>query len=129
VSCLSDKDQQSIYDAVSNRIMDARVAIAKLFSAPKYRVGAVKTIGEEVERVLFKTQDEAAKLAVDVAKTSAERDAHVRDLESRVEQLKKALEKYVSCRHAVTNCNCTTEARAALYPYLLREKAAAQGPS
>lgn len=33
-----------------------------------------------------------------------------------------ALKKYAHCRHGCENCNCTFEARAALYPYIVREK-------
>jgi len=36
--------------------------------------------------------------------------------------LVEALKKYAHCRHACVNCNCTLEARAALYPYIVREK-------
>jgi len=32
-----------------------------------------------------------------------------------------ALKKYAQCRHGCLSCNCTLEARAALYPYIVRE--------
>jgi hypothetical protein len=41
--------------------------------------------------------------------------------------LVEALKKYAHCRHACENCNCTVEARAALYPYIVREKAVSNG--
>jgi hypothetical protein len=33
-----------------------------------------------------------------------------------------ALKKYAHCQHGCENCNCTQDARAALYPYVVREK-------
>lgn len=38
------------------------------------------------------------------------------------EALKTALLKYADCRHGCTHCFCVAEARAALYPYLRRER-------
>lgn len=35
--------------------------------------------------------------------------------EAEIERLRKALARYVSCRHGSIDCNCTLEARAALY--------------
>jgi hypothetical protein len=52
-------------------------------------------------------------------------DETIRTLQQEVEALKKALELYAHCRHAEQNCCCTLEARAALYPYIVKERAAA----
>jgi hypothetical protein len=53
-------------------------------------------------------------------------DEMIRIMQSEIDTLKKALENYVSCRHGEQHCRCTTEARAALYPYAAR---AAKGKS
>jgi hypothetical protein len=49
-------------------------------------------------------------------------DEAVRQLQNEVEELKQALVHYTSCRHAMQFCRCTNEARAALYPYVVKEK-------
>ena len=36
-------------------------------------------------------------------------------LNDEIERLRTALEAYANCRHAQVNCNCTMEARAALW--------------
>jgi hypothetical protein len=41
--------------------------------------------------------------------------AKLDELERKVEQLTRALRKYVHCPHACIDCPCTKEARAALY--------------
>ena len=41
--------------------------------------------------------------------------------------LVETLKKYANCRHACVNCNCTLEARAALYPYIVRENMFTKG--
>jgi exonuclease VII small subunit len=48
----------------------------------------------------------------------AEHQQIVRKLEQEIRALRNALQKYTECRHADAKCNCSMEARAALYPYL-----------
>lgn len=47
-------------------------------------------------------------------------DPMIRNLETEIAVLKKALENYTSCRHGEQHCRCTIEARAALYPYVAK---------
>lgn len=44
-------------------------------------------------------------------------------LERQIKALVKALENYARCRHGEQECNCTTEARAALYPHVAKATA------
>jgi hypothetical protein len=105
----NDQDRQAVYDAVSNRIMSARIAIAKLTNGTG--------VGTQIEELLFKAQSEASDLAAATAATCRS----VRDGEDEVERLRKALEHYTHCRHGEVNDRCTMEARAALYPYMKKQ--------
>lgn len=43
-------------------------------------------------------------------------------LHKEIQGLRLVLESYASCRHGQELCNCTKEARAALYPYLRKDR-------
>ena len=57
-------------------------------------------------------------MKTDIDQHKAELEQHLIEKAALVE----ALKQYANCRHFSENCNCTKEARAALYPYIVREK-------
>lgn len=113
---IDEKDRQLIYDAVHNRIMDARIKISKLAQGKETKEEFAKVVDEIIERA----QREAADRAI----VQANQAASVRRLENQVQNLRAALSKYAECRHGVVDDNCTKEARAALYPFVADELAA-----
>jgi hypothetical protein len=46
---------------------------------------------------------------------AADLDTKAKRLAGENKRLRDALEKYTHCRHGCIDCNCTTEAKAALY--------------
>lgn len=49
-------------------------------------------------------------------------EQQIEALNKEIHGLRQVLESYASCRHGQELCNCTKEARAALYPYLRRDR-------